>query len=737
MVVHPHLAAYSDPLPDNYYLAQGSEDVLIQGAMASDRMGSTILARGDLNGDGFTDLVIGAPRAQGPSGPGTGQTYVFFGATSFPDTIDLGTSSADVTILGMLSNEWSGSSLACGDLNMDGFDDLAIGAPYSGTFAHAQSGCVYVLFGRQSFSPYIDLAVDSADVIIAGTGADYLLGSAVAIGEINGDGIQDLVAGSENADPHGIADGGEVYVFFGTTSWNQGGPPGPRINLWEDSASVTIQASEAQGHLGAALAVDDINGDVFDDILIGAPEASPVGRTNAGIAYVIFGWSQLPDTIDLNHSNAGITIYGATAGARCASSVAIGDFDFRSFGDIVLGAPFANPGGGFAAGEVYVILSYLGMHSLIDLNITDPDIRIMGAHPDDEVGTSVAIGDVNGDGFCDVFTGAPNADVGGETEAGTSYLIYGGSYVIPAVFDLGWGEQNVIVYGCQENDFNGSALTIGDINGDGFGDMIMGAWGADTPGGNSAGECYIINGDGDQPIFTSIRRTPAGDLPNLRFRDQNAWVDFADGGAGDISVSRFPWRPPNTSPWAAQVWWEVTTDKIGASIIQVTFRYTDEQISGLNEGILTLWQRPFSNSPFVPVSGTSPYPPTNRITAPVNTLGQFALSDLLHPLGVQPGENASRGPETCQLYPAAPNPFNSIVSLHYDLAANGHVDIVIFNVMGQEVATVVDDTQLPGQYHVSWDASEYASGIYFAVMDVIDFRAVSVYHQVEKLLLLR
>ena len=723
----PMVVAFSDPLPGAFYLAQGDENILVRGDSTSDRLGTTTLVRGDLNGDGYMDLVVGAPRGQGSAGLGSGITYVFFGAPAFPDTIDLLLSSADVTIYGMTGNEWSGSSLACGDLNMDGFDDLAIGAPYSGTSTGSHAGRIYLIFGQETIPSYIDLAVDSADVIIAGGGVEYRLGTAVAIGEINGDGFDDLVVSANNADLPWATDGGEVYVFWGTTTWNS------RINLMVDHADVTIQANEAQDHLGTALAVDDINGDSFDDILVGAPDASPSGRLNAGTAYVFNGWTILPDTIKLNLSFADVTIYGSSAGNRMGTSVAIGDFDFRSFGDIILGAPYTTTGSGVAAGEVYVLLGNNNMHSVIDLN-SNPnpaDVRIYGAYANDNVGVAVAAGDVNGDGYCDVLVGAPYADVGSETEAGITYVIYGGAFVFPAVFDLAAAEHNVIVYGNLENDNSGSALTAGDINGDGFADIIIGAYGADTPGGNNAGESYVIFGDGDSPVFTSRRQTPGGNLPNIRFRRQNAWVDYYNGSAGTISVSKIPSRPLYTSPWASQVWWEITSDKIGATIIQVTFRYTDEQIAGLDESFLTLWWRPYTNTAFIPISGASSTPSTNRITAPINMLGQFTISDLFHSLGV-PLENQKTGsPNSYRLYPPVPNPFNSSVSLHYDIPTNSHVKIIIYNVLGQQVASLVDQMQLPGQYHAFWDATRNSSGIYFAVMETNNFYAV------EKLLLLR
>jgi hypothetical protein len=715
----------ADTLPRVFYLAQGEENILIRGDSTSDRLGTTIVARGDLNGDGYMDLIVSAPRTQGPAGVGVGITCVFFGTLTFPDTIDLSISIADVTIYGMTSNEWSGSSLACGDLNMDGFDDLAIGAPYSGTSPYVHAGRTYIIFGQGIFPATIDLSVDSADVIIAGGGTDFCLGTAVAIGEINGDGFDDLVVSANNATLPWATYGGEVYVFWGSTSWN------PRINLGQDHANLTIQANQAQDHLGTALAVNDINGDSFDDILVGAPNATPLGRMNAGIAYVFNGWATFPDTIRLNQTNADITIYGSSAGNKLGASVAFGDFDFNGFEDLVLGAPYTTTGSGVAAGEVDVILGSEHMSPVYDFGASPPDVKIKGASSNDYAGSAVAVGDVNGDGYYDVIVGAPGADVESETEAGITYVIYGGAFMFPTIFNLATGEHNVIIYGERENDNSGSALATGDINGDGYSDIVIGAYGVDTPGGNNAGAAYVIFGDGDSTVFASQRYTPGGNLPNLRFRPQNAWVDYYNGGGGIISVAKIPSRPLYTSPWVSQVWWELSSNKLDATIIQVTFRYTNEQIAGLNESILTLWWRPFTNTSFIPIPGASTTPATNRITAPVNVLGQFAISDMLHPLGVSLENQEVSFPQNYRLYSPYPNPFNSSVSLHYDLPFDSHVKILIYNILGQKVTSLVDQNQTPGQYQISWDATRNSSGIYFVAMETNN------YHAVEKLLLLR
>ncbi len=719
----PLTAGFPDPLPGEIYLAQGEEDIRIRGAEAVGKLGSAACAFGDLNGDGYKDLVTSAPRAHGPVGTGAGQTYIFFGTPTFPDTIDLTQTDADVTIYGMVVNEWSGSALASGDLNGDGFDDLVIGALYSYSGSGSHAGRVYVLFGGEVFPPQWDLSTDSADVIIAGGGSGYRLGEAVACGEINGDGIADLVVSAPYADTPNATDGGEVYVFWGNDNWDT------EIELQSQPADLTVQAEATSNHLGVAIATGDVNGDANDDLLIGTPQANPAGRLLAGIVYLVYGESSMPDTINLSNVSADVQILGAESGDRLGTGVAIGDMNIDGHQDIIVGAPYAASVNGGDAGEIYVIAGASYLDPTFDLNSRPPEMLVSGAALNDYTGSALAVGDVNADGHGDLLIGVPNADVGGGIEAGISYVIYGRS-PLPPWMDLGVGHADITIYGVLDNDLVGQAMAVGDINSDGFGEIIIGATGVDTPGGNSAGETYVIFGDGDNPVFSGTRDTPAGNLPNLRFPAQYAWVDFANGGSGLVTVSRTPTYPPYTTP-VAPVWWEVNTTKIFVSIIQVTFRYTAQQISNLDENYLTLWRRNNEQEPFVLVPGTSVIPATNRITAPVNFLGQFTLSDITHPLGV-PLEEKSTGIITdYRLFPAFPNPFNSSVTISYDIPTQGNVSLSVWNILGQQVAELIDQPQPPGHYRVSWDAGSNTSGLYFMVLEINGFEAV------EKILLLK
>ena len=492
------------PAVTNLSSLNGKTGFRIDGENRGDYSGRSVSSAGDVNGDGYDDVIIGAYRAD-LNGNDSGSSYVVFGkASGFSASIDLSTldGSNGFRLDGANEGENSGRSISsAGDINGDGYDDLIIGAQYADNNG-LNSGSSYVVFGKASgFSASMNLsALDGSNGFrIDGANEGENSGRSVSsAGDINGDGYDDLIIGANRADNNGSYSGSS-YVVFGKAS---GFSASMDLSALDGSNGFRLDGEGSFNNSGRSVSsAGDINGDGYDDIIIGAYGADHNGSLS-GSSYVVFGkasgFAATMDLSTLDGSN-GFRLDGENQGDHSGTSVSsAGDVNGDGYDDIVIWAHGTDPNG-FSSGSSYVVFGKAsGFSASMDLSALDGinGFRIDGDDQGDSSGVSIlSAGDFNGDGYHDLIIGAYGADNNGD-DSGSSYVVFGKANGFDARIDLSAldGSNGFRLDGENEDDYSGhSVSSAGDVNGDGYDDLIIGAYGADYNSPNS-GSSYIVFG---------------------------------------------------------------------------------------------------------------------------------------------------------------------------------------------------------------------------------------------------
>jgi hypothetical protein len=494
-----------------------------------DWAGYSVSPAGDVNGDGFMDLLVGAPRYDASSRPGVdGKIYLILGRpqNEWPVT-PVSLAMADASFIGDCGSGMNGrQNYTAGDVNGDGYDDILISGWQCGKY---NQGLTYLILGRPQADWGQDVPLRQADASFLGENQMDFAGYYVATaGDVNADGYDDFLIAAPQNDWNGV-DSGKVYLILGreTADWG--------MNFPLSHADASFVGENTDDRAGRAeVGAGDVNGDGFDDFLIGAL-FSDDGGTDAGETYLILGRQAVDWGKNYILDGADASFVGEAAGDEVGRRVAFaGDVNQDGLDDILV-AGSRNDETDEDAGKAYLILGRADVDWGLDYSLSQADVSFLGESLRDQAGRRVSeAGDINHDGYADFLIGAPHNSRGGRN-AGTAYLIYGRpdgdwlpSYSLTDADRIYVGKAGIGMAGYE-------VAGLGDMDGDGIDDFAIGAYGGRDEGMLSAvnfGEVYLVLSSIPQPA-SFIPDAPEG---KVREWHQFTTVSYDMNGWNDIQV---------------------------------------------------------------------------------------------------------------------------------------------------------------------------------------------------------
>ena len=501
----------------------------------NDRLGIKVAIVGDVNGDGYDDIAFGADMND-DGATNAGMAFLIFGNdTGWSMDTDL--SNVDASFRGEGSGDRAGYSIAGpGDVNGDGYDDLLVGSPWNSEGGH-ERGQVYLFFGKTTGWTMND-SLHNADATFLGEKPDDWLGWDVAgAGDVNGDGYMDLLFSTKMNDDAG-SNSGQTYLVLGKASgWTQ--------DTSIADADASFWGESPEDHSGCAIAgAGDVNGDGYDDILIGAENAKGGNpwEKNAGRAYLFLGKSS-GWAMDTSVSEADAFYHGEDANDLLGGSVAgAGDVNGDGYDDIMIGAYGDEEVHGQFTGQSYLIFgNSTGWSNMTNISAR-ADASFIGENTEDRASAVAGAGDVNGDGYDDILIGAPGNTQGGGNFAGQTYLILGKAS--GWAMDTGLFTADASFMGENSWDISGSSLEgDGDVDGDGYDDLVIGAsWNGEAA--TNAGQAYLIIPDHNTmpTSTTSVKAYSDASFTNTITQanvNDTVFVELSgvDGDGGNVNVA--------------------------------------------------------------------------------------------------------------------------------------------------------------------------------------------------------
>ena len=658
--------------------SQTANWTLTQTAQSNPNLGWSVSSAGDVNGDGIDDVLVGSPTWSDLSAPGdlyNGLIQLFFGhATGLSTT-------PDWWGWGASGDQW-GVSVASADVNGDGFSDIIMGA-------HTAAGGLgqVILWYGSSTGP-----APAPSVTLTGFSAGSLFGGAVAgAGDVNGDGYPDIMVGAPmGVDPGSPISGeGRAYVYRGSAAGLVTTP------IWSRSGG------QLNAHLGASVAgAGDINADGFADVVVGVPDFDGSDKfgnviVDGGRALMVLGSTAGPSYVQPISGAAGWRLGASVAGA--------GDVNGDGFSDVIVGAPSAT-NTLTEEGAARVVLGNV-VASLGAAGWTQFGGEALG-----DFGSAVSsAGDVDGDGLSDVLVGAVFQEAGGAHDQGAAYIFRG---PLPASAPPFWSATS----GSSTANMGHSLANAGDVNGDGWSDLIFG-----EPGFNGIlsrqGLAQVRLGSRGGALFqigVGFHGTaPAHMIQPGCLSDPGSLFLLSTGrsAAGRTKVRLQYKLAPTLGLAAASVSGITAYSATGTPGVNGSLAALFVPIGGLVNGVPYAWSaRTLARSVYFPTGPWRSPARSGRLETDFRVPGTWV--DVA--AGPQPG--------TLMLAEAHPNPMRASSTISFSLTRTGVVSLSVLDVQGRHVRTLAQGSLPAGQHRVEWngldgDGRRASAGVYLVRLE--------------------
>ncbi len=484
--------------------------LIVESNQASARMGQSVACSGDVNGDGYSDVVVGIPfYTNGQSNEGA--TMIYHGSS-----IGIG-GSPIITLESNFAGARMGTSVSsAGDVNGDGYADVIIGVPF---YANGQTdeGVAYLFHGGAS-----GISTSFASIIESNQAGSNMGWDVSGAGDVNGDGYSDVIISAQEY-ANGQTDEGAAFVYHGSASGIS------------TTAAARVESNQWVAYMGWSVSsAGDANGDGYSDVIVGA-NLYDNGQTNEGAAFIYHG------SVSGINTTAAAVLESNQANARMGNSVSsAGDVNGDGYNDVIVGASYYGNGQSFE-GAAFV---YHGSASGIS---TTAAAVLESNQADANFGHFLSTaGDVNGDGYSDVIVGAYNYD-NGQNDEGAAFVYHGSASGISTT-------AAAMVESNQVNAYMGhSVSSAGDVNGDGYSDVIVGAHWYDN-GNTNEGSAFVYHGS-PNGISTTAASVLESNRPLVYFGYSVASAGDVNGdGYSDVIVGAYYYTNGHTNEGAAFVY---------------------------------------------------------------------------------------------------------------------------------------------------------------------------------------